>query len=80
MSTYVELQGHRLEFQKPNDATSDLEFKGIVFNEMKGAMAESGRVFQQEMSAKLFPTVTYHHNSGAALLIALINEVCCLHL
>ena len=32
-------EGHRLEFKEWNDPTSDLEFKGVVYNEMKGAMS-----------------------------------------
>ncbi|MGA0806226.1 MAG: insulinase family protein, partial [Pseudohongiellaceae bacterium] len=32
-------EGHRLEFQKADDPTTPLEYKGVVFNEMKGAMS-----------------------------------------
>src|SRR5207244_550119 len=32
-------EGHRLEFSIPTDPHSALEYKGVVFNEMKGAMA-----------------------------------------
>jgi Zn-dependent M16 (insulinase) family peptidase len=31
-------EGHRFEFQSPEDANSPLEYKGVVFNEMKGAL------------------------------------------
>lgn len=31
---------------------------------MKGALAEASRIFSQESSAHLFPTTTYHYNSG----------------
>src|SRR4029078_88346 len=32
-------EGHRLEFAIPTDPATPLEYKGIVFNEMKGAMS-----------------------------------------
>lgn len=32
-------EGHRLEFKEWNDINSELEFKGVVYNEMKGAMS-----------------------------------------
>ena len=31
-------EGHRLEFSRMDDPTSELTIKGVVFNEMKGAM------------------------------------------
>nr|WP_320116679.1 insulinase family protein [uncultured Desulfuromonas sp.] len=33
-------EGHRLEFAQSDDPSSALTFKGVVFNEMKGAMAD----------------------------------------
>jgi len=57
-------EGHRVEFEKPDDPTSPLQFKGVVFNEMKGAMSAPTSQLWQEMQSELFPTVTYHHNSG----------------
>ena len=32
-------EGHRLEFKEWNDTNSPLEYKGVVYNEMKGAMS-----------------------------------------
>ena len=32
-------EGHRLEFATPDDPTSPLEHKGIVYNEMKGSLS-----------------------------------------
>ena len=32
-------EGHRLEFATPDDPTTPLTIKGVVYNEMKGAMA-----------------------------------------
>ena len=57
-------EGHRLEFADPADADSELVFKGVVFNEMKGAMSSPVRRLWQTLQSALFPTITYHHNSG----------------
>ena len=57
-------EGHRLEFADPTDASSELTFKGVVFNEMKGAMSSINSTLWQTMSKHLYPTTTYHYNSG----------------
>ncbi len=57
-------EGHRLEFRDPKDPSSELEFKGVVFNEMKGAMSSVPSQLWQAICKHLFPTTTYHHNSG----------------
>jgi Zn-dependent M16 (insulinase) family peptidase len=57
-------EGHRLEFQKADDPGTPLEYKGVVFNEMKGAMSSPNSYIWQLLSAELFPTTTYHYNSG----------------
>lgn len=57
-------EGHRLEFENMNDPESELQFKGVVFNEMKGAMSSTNSVLWQTMSKHLYPTTTYHYNSG----------------
>ena len=57
-------EGHRVEFQKPEDPETDLVFKGVVFNEMKGAMSPPVSILWQTLTKYLFPTTTYHHNSG----------------
>ncbi|MCU7938727.1 MAG: insulinase family protein [gamma proteobacterium symbiont of Bathyaustriella thionipta] len=57
-------EGHRLEFEQADDQTSELQFKGVVFNEMKGAMSSTVSALWQTVSKYLFPTVTYHFNSG----------------
>lgn len=56
-------EGHRLEF-KTEEPDSELEIKGIVYNEMKGAMADSASLFSYKLYQKLFPTITYQHNFG----------------
>ena len=57
-------EGHRLEFKDMEDKSSPLELKGVVFNEMKGAMGSQAARFNRALGATLFPTSTYHHNSG----------------
>ena len=53
-------EGHRLEL----DANQNLEIKGVVFNEMKGAMSSPTDQLWHGMSKHLFEETTYHHNSG----------------
>ena len=57
-------EGHRLEFADATDASSELTYKGVVFNEMKGAMSSINSTLWQTMSKHLYPTSTYHYNSG----------------
>lgn len=57
-------EGHRIEFAETDNSNSPLVFKGVVFNEMKGAMSSPVRALWDTLSAQLFPTVTYHYNSG----------------
>ncbi|MDY0190989.1 MAG: insulinase family protein [Desulfuromonas sp.] len=57
-------EGHRLEFTQPDDPNSPLCFKGVVFNEMKGAMADPASLLSRRTTRHLYPTTCYHHNSG----------------
>ncbi len=57
-------EGHRLEFAEMSNPDSPLEFKGVVFNEMKGAMSSPVSILWHTMSKYLYPTTTYHYNSG----------------
>ncbi len=57
-------EGHRIEFERADDPSSDLVFKGVVFNEMKGAMSSPSSQVWHVLKENLFPTITYHHNSG----------------
>lgn len=57
-------EGHRLEFAERENPASELQFKGVVFNEMKGAMSSPSSVLWQTLSKYLFPSTTYHYNSG----------------
>src|SRR5690606_19901217 len=57
-------EGHRFEFAKPDDPSTELTYKGVVYNEMKGAMSSPVSQLWQTFTRHLFPTTTYHFNSG----------------
>jgi Zn-dependent M16 (insulinase) family peptidase len=57
-------EGVRFEFEVPDDAASGLRYKGVVFNEMKGALASPGAAMQHAIGKALFPNLTYSHISG----------------
>jgi Zn-dependent M16 (insulinase) family peptidase len=57
-------EGHRVEFADPADIDSELQFKGVVYNEMKGAMSSAASTLWQTLTKYLYPTTTYHYNSG----------------
>ncbi|PIP38536.1 MAG: peptidase M16 [Desulfobacterales bacterium CG23_combo_of_CG06-09_8_20_14_all_51_8] len=67
-------EGHRLEFE-PDDASPDspngqaldmgrLSYKGVVYNEMKGAMSSPDQVMSRSILNALYPDTTYGFNSG----------------
>jgi presequence protease len=57
-------EGHRLEFEESDNVDSDLLFKGVVYNEMKGAMSSVVSTVWHTLSKYVFPSTTYHFNSG----------------
>ncbi|XP_042331246.1 presequence protease, mitochondrial isoform X2 [Sceloporus undulatus] len=57
-------EGWRLEHENPKDPQTPLTFKGVVFNEMKGAFTDNERVFSQHLQNKLLPDHTYAVVSG----------------
>jgi Zn-dependent M16 (insulinase) family peptidase len=57
-------EGHRIEFKDPENIESELVFKGVVFNEMKGAMGSITSIIWQTLCKHLYPTTTYRFNSG----------------
>ncbi|WP_027460596.1 insulinase family protein [Deinococcus murrayi] len=58
--------GHRFEFETPDDPTTPLKLQGVVYNEMKGAMASPGAVLYRTLGAALYPDLTYANNSGGS--------------
>src|SRR5438477_11836234 len=57
-------EGIRFEFEDPSDPKSGLRYKGVVFNEMKGALATPGAAIDRAMRRSLFKGVPYEHESG----------------
>ncbi|OAV00390.1 MULTISPECIES: insulinase family protein [Moraxella] len=53
-------EGIRVEINQDNQP----EYHGIVFNEMKGAMSGEIDQLYYALAPHLFPTTTYHYNSG----------------
>jgi len=59
-------EGHRLEIEgdlKDNDS-SRLIYKGVVYNEMKGAMSSPDQVLIRSLLNAIYPSTTYSFNSG----------------
>jgi len=56
--------GHRFENADPADKTSELKMQGVVYNEMKGAMATPSSVLWKALQKSLYPDLTYANNSG----------------
>ncbi len=56
-------EGHRLDFADPHNPDT-LMIKGVVFNEMKGAMADPSSLLGRRLNSALFPTTCYGENSG----------------
>lgn len=56
-------EGHRLDVAGEG-ADTRLEYKGVVYNEMKGAMSSPDQVMVRSMLNALYPDTTYSHNSG----------------
>lgn len=54
-------EGWHYELENPED---DLKFKGVVFNEMKGAFSSPDNVLFESSRAALFPDNNYQYNSG----------------
>ena len=61
-------EGHRLETEEQpesNDpAARQLTYKGVVYNEMKGAMSSPDQVMVRSILKALYPSTTYRFNSG----------------
>ena len=68
-------EGHRLDAAgKGKDA--QLVYKGVVYNEMKGAMSSPDQVMVRSLLNALYPDTTYRHNSGGepAVIPSLTHE------
>ncbi len=69
-------EGHRVEFAVPDDPAAPLVYKGVVYNEMKGAMADPSSLLGRRLTHALYPTTTYGFNSGGepAAILDLTHE------
>jgi presequence protease len=57
-------EGIRFEFEQAEDAQSGLRYKGVVFNEMKGALATPSSAVDRAVGKTLFKGLPYEHVSG----------------
>jgi len=61
-------EGHRLEFEggaaRADAQDFRLVYKGVVYNEMKGAMSSPDQVMVRSILKALYPDTTYSNNSG----------------
>jgi presequence protease len=55
-------EGCRLDLDPSRDPA--LVYKGVVYNEMKGAMSSPGQVMGRALLKSLYPDTTYSNNSG----------------
>lgn len=62
-------EGWRLEHTNVEDKSSELTFKGVVYNEMKGAFSETSSLFGQKFINTILPKGTYGYVSGGDPLI-----------
>ncbi|MBW2427652.1 MAG: insulinase family protein, partial [Deltaproteobacteria bacterium] len=61
-------EGHRLEVEDNSQShetdVPQLIYKGVVYNEMKGAMSSPDQVMARSILKALYPSTTYRFNSG----------------
>lgn len=58
-------EGHRLEFDAAKQGGKEgLALKGVVYNEMKGAMSSPQQILGRALNKALMPETTYANNSG----------------
>ena len=67
--TSFKQEGHRIEPVEPDHRDLEtqpveLEYKGVVYNEMKGAMSSPSQVMGRSLLKALYPDTTYSNNSG----------------
>jgi Zn-dependent M16 (insulinase) family peptidase len=57
-------EGWRLEFNPENTKEKELILKGVVYNEMKGALSDVNSLFYTRFQQELFPNTSYQYVSG----------------
>lgn len=61
-------EGWRLENSDPNDKTSPIEFKGVVFNEMKGQHSNTNYLFYIKFQQAIYPSLNYSGGDPAKII------------
>ena len=59
-------EGHRMETFISENKEMELVYKGVVYNEMKGAMSSPGQIMGRALMKALYPDTTYSFNSGGS--------------
>ncbi|KAI8092588.1 peptidase M16C associated-domain-containing protein [Halteromyces radiatus] len=57
-------EGWRLEHDDLTDLSSPINFKGVVYNEMKGRISDPGYLFYKQSQQSMYPGTTYENASG----------------
>ncbi|GLE04707.1 hypothetical protein PINS_up013686 [Pythium insidiosum] len=57
-------EGHRLEIVDTKDGELELQYKGVVYNEMKGVMSDANNLFATKVQQALMEGTIYGHVSG----------------
>ncbi|SPP75985.1 presequence protease, mitochondrial-like [Drosophila guanche] len=57
-------EGWRLEHKDLHNRESELVIKGVVYNEMKGAVSDNSKVFNRNLRNNILPDHTYGHMYG----------------
>ncbi len=57
-------EGHRMEFEQLDNPDTPLVYRGVVYNEMLGAMSSTPAQLWQALCRHLHPDTTYRYNSG----------------
>ncbi|KAI7863857.1 peptidase M16C associated-domain-containing protein [Spinellus fusiger] len=57
-------EGWRLEHTVPSDPNTPIQFKGVVYNEMKGQMSDTNYLYYTHAQQALFDRTPYAHSSG----------------
>ena len=64
MEKHFKQEGHHLDFAEPGNPESPLTIKGIVYNEMKGALSDLDGIIQHKTGRGIFPDNAYGLESG----------------
>ncbi|KAI8060701.1 peptidase M16C associated-domain-containing protein [Gongronella butleri] len=57
-------EGWRLEHKNATDPATPMQFKGIVYNEMKGQTSDTNYLFYTRAQEAMYPDTAYAHSSG----------------